>query len=74
MSLSVQMRSPKIIVNDDAGVIARGLELLGQFGASPSDRDRAEAAAAIVVALQENDYGSIVDGVVLTADFGSIAA
>lgn len=33
-----------------------------------------EVNAALGVALQENDYGSISEGVVLTEDFGSIAA
>jgi len=36
--------------------------------------DDAQTSANIVLALQENDYGSIVAGVILTADFGSIAA
>lgn len=53
----------------------------GDYDAAITARDEAVAAAAaaavaadVVTALQENDYGSIVDGVVLTADFGSITA
>jgi hypothetical protein len=45
MTLSVQMRRPTVIVNDDAGVIARGLDILVNYAASASDRDRAEDAA-----------------------------
>jgi hypothetical protein len=42
MSLSVQMRRPFVIVNDDAGIINRGIELLAQ---GETAADRAEAAS-----------------------------
>lgn len=46
MVFDIQRRRTTIVVNDDAGIINRGLEILTAYGASASDRERAETAAA----------------------------
>jgi len=54
MSLSVQMRRPFVIVNDDAGIINRGIELLAQVETAAASTEAASGfatRAALVSAI-----------------------
>jgi hypothetical protein len=66
MTLSVQMRRPVVIVNDDAGIIARGLELLEAFGAEVNTRNVVSLADLRALSSAQFPAASLLSGTAVT--------